>query len=113
MSVKLRLDQLDDVARASGFENYKAMLQELYVVQRTALVDLAKQLHITEGRVRKHLHRYGIPLRARGGPNNVKIVMTPELYREVCRDGVPAVAERLGVESGVLYARLKKLQKPL
>jgi hypothetical protein len=107
MAVKMRIVDLDHLAVDAGFESYKSLLYELYVVRHLSLDDVGQCCHIHYRRVRKHLEQFGITVRSRGGRNNVKYELTPELLHEIMRDGVPTVAMRLGVESGMLYERLK------
>lgn len=111
MAFKLRLDQLEKLARDTGYEDYKSMLVELYAVQRLSLAELAARCGISTERLKRHLARYGLTLRGRGGANNVKVVITPELRREVLLDGVPAVAKRLGVSPLVLYTKMVREAK--
>lgn len=108
MSQRLYLHELETVAKLAGFPDYKSLLQQRYQVECVSLQDLAENLHISQPRLKKHLEKYGIPLRKRGGANNVKIVLTAELIQEIARDGIPAVSMRLGVESSVLYARIRR-----
>lgn len=108
MALKLRLDELEIVARRAGFADFKSLLDQWYTVERMGLTEVGERLHITWKRARKHLIRYGIPIRGPGGANNVLIVMTKELVQEIARDGVPAVAARLGVQDSVLYARIRR-----
>lgn len=106
MPPRRSLQELEDLAAKQGYPSYKDMLHELYVVQGKGLHEIAAMCHVFYRRTRKHLLRFGIPIRARGGPNNVKVVLTDVLVQEIIRDGVPAVAERLGVTDGVLRLRL-------
>lgn len=106
MAIKRPLGELELHARKCGFESYKAFLHEHYVVRNVSLIELAEMLHIHTQRVRKHLLRYGIAIRGRGGPNNCRVVLTPALVSEVIRDGIPAVSERLGVTQHVLRMRV-------
>lgn len=107
MSLRLTLIDLENVARRAGYAEYKDLLVDWYVVQRLALLDIAERLHVTQQRVRKHLVRFGITIRGKGGANNVKVVLTQALLEEVAKDGIPAVAMRLGVAQPVLYARIR------
>ena len=111
MATRMKLKDLERLAQETGYPDYRTLLYELYVVQRIGLYELAARCHMHYRRVRKHLIRFGIQVRGRGGANNVKIVLTPQLLREVMKDGIPAVADRLGVHSSVLRARLKALER--
>ncbi len=101
------LEQLEAMARVAGYVDYRTMLYELYVVASTSIVRLNALTGIGPNRLKRHLKMYGLDIKGKGGANNVKIVMTPILLREIALYGVPTVARRLGVEPSVLYNRLK------
>lgn len=112
MPLKLYLHQLEKMATAAGYESYYALLYEYYIVQKMSMPEVGRRLEITEGRVRKHLVRFGIPVRVKGHipGKHGEVVMTPTLLQEITRDGVPAVAERMKVPSTSLYLLLKKVK---
>lgn len=110
MAVRLRLSDLENLAQKAGFESYQQMLHELYTVQGLGLYQLAERCHIHYKRVRRHLNRFGIPIRGRGGPNSVKVVFTPELLTEIIKNGVEPTAQRLGITPVVLRSRLNALK---
>lgn len=107
MTLRLKLHQLEKVAQAAGHEDYKSMLYDLYVVQRLSLSTIASQLDVTMGRIRRHLVRYQIPVRGKGGPNNVKVVVTDDLVLEAAKYGIGATAQRLGVSVTTLTRQLR------
>lgn len=106
--IKRERERLDELAASLGFENTDKMLYELYVVQRTPLKELQAKLFTPMYTLRRRLEEICVPMRSRGGRNNVKSEITPELIDEVSRDGVTAVAMRLGIDGPALGARLKK-----
>lgn len=106
--MKLRLDELEVVARRAGFEDYKALLTQWYLADRMSLTTIAERLYISWPRVKKHLKLYGLEIRNRGGANNVQVVLTMDLIHEIARDGLPAVAGRLGVQYSVLNLRVRE-----
>jgi DNA-binding transcriptional ArsR family regulator len=108
MALRLYLYELENVAKHAGFSDYKSLLEQWYKIDGVSLEELAERLHISQLRVRKHLARYGIPLRKRGGANNVKVVLTNALLKEIAKDGIPAVSTRLGVSEGRLYTRIQQ-----
>lgn len=110
MVLKLLLHQLDQLARSAGYEDYKSALHELYVTQGLGLAQLASRFNISQGRVRRHLARFEIPLHGRGGLQHRKVIVTQELLQEIAREGVPAVAAKLGVEPPILYQKLKQVK---
>lgn len=112
MTLRLRLHELEKMAKAAGYEDYKTLLYQLYTTQGMSISELSQRLLISQPRVRQHLLHYKLPIRGKGGANNVKVVMTDTLLREIMRDGVPIVAQRLGVDSVVLYQRLRTVKLP-
>lgn len=105
--MKIALHHLDDTAKSLGYTDYQSMLYDLYVVQGLGASPIAERLRLTRARVVRHLERFRIPRRSAGGANNVKIVLTPALVHEIHKNGVPATAARLGMETMQLYARIK------
>lgn len=99
--------RLEEVANTRGYESADKMLHDMYVVQRIPVHKIAEQLFTPMWTLRKRFDELGIKIRTRGGPNNVKVDITPELLGEISRDGIPAVSERLGIDMSTLYARLK------
>lgn len=110
MSLKRSLTELDQFAKQQGFEDYSKMLYEFYTVQGLSLVEISSRCHVHWKRTKKHLFRFKIPLRGRGGANNVKVLMTPELLHEIKVNGVPATADRLGVTEHAIRSQLKRLE---
>lgn len=86
------------------------MLQDMYSIQEISIHDLARMLYIPMKTLRSRMLLLGITMRPRGGkhPEVVKSEITPGLVDEVTRDGVPAVAERLGIDPVALQVKLKK-----
>lgn len=105
---RLRLAELERLAKQAGYESTEKMLRELYVEKRVSIDKLVARLFTTHRALYKVLRMYKIPIRKRGGPNNVKVVLTDALFAEICRDGAAAVAERLGVDVTTLRERLKR-----
>lgn len=108
MSLQLQLHELEAVARKAGYPDYRALLYDYYVTQGFSIEETGRRLGIARYRVRRHLVRFGITLRSKGGPNNVKIVVTKELLHEVALDGIAEVARRLGVYSPTLRASIQR-----
>lgn len=104
--------RLDEVLRLSPYDSVEHMLRDLYEVQRWSIPKLMQHLGLAEVTVKSLLRHFGIKTRTRGGANNVKVVLTEELIAEISRDGVTAVALRLGVDYTTLQTKLKKLRRP-
>lgn len=111
----IRMDRerkrLEDLAEQRGFKSAGEMLQHMYEVEQVPIQKIADTLVTPIWTLRKRFDELGIQVRTRGGRNYVKVDITPELLQELARDGVPAVAERLGVEPEALYIRLKDIQQ--
>lgn len=103
--------RLEDLAQRHGFSSFAEWLRDLYIVQKVPIQKISEQLFTPMWTLRKKFDELGINVRTRGGPNHVHIHMTEELYQEVCRDGIPAVCERLGVEYMALRRRLVQYHK--
>lgn len=98
--------RLHAFAVEQGFDSTAAMLYELYITQDVPVEEISRRLLTPMWTLRKLFDEYQIPVGPRGGRNNVKLEMTPELIQEVMRDGVPAVAERTGIEAAHLYVKM-------
>lgn len=109
MAIQLTLLRLNELAIRNGFADYQSMLYDLYVMQGFSIENIANRFHVHQRRIRRHLTMYGIRIRSRGGPNYMRIVLTQSLIEEVLRDGIAAVAERLGVDGANLRQRLMQL----
>lgn len=103
----LRVD-LEDIAHKRGYETIHHMLHELYVVAGMSINEVAEDLHISYKTAKAHIKAAGIQLRPQGGVNYQKITWTPELRDEVLRDGVTAVALRLGVTSNTVAYHMRR-----
>lgn len=84
------------------------MIADLYDTQRMSIEKIAKSLFTPIWTLRKRFDELGINVKTRGGRNNVKFEVTKELYNEACRDGVLAVADRVGVDPATVELRLRK-----
>jgi len=109
---KIRIDRekarLAKVATELGYENTQHMLHELYVVQNVSIAKISARLFTPYRTLYRTMLALGIKIKSRGGRNNVRTEITAELLAEIARDGVAAVAERLGVEPSTFSARLKR-----
>lgn len=105
-----RRRRLAAIARDAGYDSVDDCLRAMYVEKGMDVQKIARMLGIGLNTLRGLLSSCGIALRSEGGPHNVKVVMTPELYAEIQRDGVPAVAARMGVNDTTLRWQLAKLK---
>jgi transposase-like protein len=98
------------VAQRLGYDTEWAMWNDLYVTRALSITQLAKKLDVSRNTVRSALDRLQIDIRRRGGPNNQKLEITDELIEEVKKDGVAAVAKKLGLPYSTLYKRLYRVK---
>jgi hypothetical protein len=99
---------LEALATSLGYETWQALLHELYVVQGMGIAELSARTGVPDLRIQRHVRKLGY-VRKRGGSNNEKVVITPELIAECMRDGVNTVAQRLGIDGPAFASRLRKL----
>ena len=99
--------KLVERAQAAGFTSVEACLHTLYVERRLKLEEVCRVLGISFRTMRGLLGTYDIPVKPLGGVRRIEI--TPELFEEICRDGIPAVAARRGVNHTALRWHLAKL----
>ena len=104
--VARRHKHLEQCALQLEQSSVQEMLYELYVVRDLSLHEIATQLSVSPWSVRRYLLAAGITLRRPGGRNNIKVELTQELLDEVSRDGITAVAMRLGVDRTNFAAKL-------
>lgn len=112
MSIKPTLTALEQLAQERGYSSYYELLYDMYVMKGMSLHAVGESLHIYDRRVRKHLLRFGIAIRGKGGPNNVKVELTEDLLREINVNGISVVADRMGVSYQSLLDRLKRHYGP-
>lgn len=105
-------NRLDALAREQGWENAETMVKDLYEVKRWSLKRLTIMLQLpTQYLLQQWMKNWGIEIKGRGGRNNLKFDLTPQLVEEVTRDGITAVADRLGISRTRLYTRLQEYLK--
>lgn len=101
------MSEWDEFCSQLGYKNEGDMWKDLYITKDLSITDIARKLNVSRNVVRAALARTNIPPRKRGGPNNSRLVMTEELLEEVKKNGVMAVARRLGLDYSTLYKRLR------
>lgn len=102
------MTQWEMLARNLGHADETAMWKTLYVDRRISLQQLANQFASTPHSIRIRLQACQIPLRSRGGKNNLKVELTKELEAEIKEKGVLQTAKRLGVAPQTLYKKYYK-----
>lgn len=104
----------DAVAKRLGYTTEYELWKTLYLDQKLSITTLAGRFGISNSAVRSALMRCKIPMRGRGGPNR-RTVDPPgplDLEQQVERDGVQAVAKRLGLSPSGVYKRLYRRRRP-
>lgn len=99
--------RLEELAKERGFDSTASMLHDMYDAQQMSLTEICENLVTPMWSLRKAFAAAGIEARTKGGRNNVKFEITPELIDEVSRDGVSYVSMRLGVDYLTLANRLR------
>ena len=82
--------------------------KDLYVTRKLSTGAISRKFGVSQNTVRAELTAAGITFRSRGGPNNIKISMTPELAQTIKERGMATVAKELGLKYGTLYKRYVK-----
>jgi transposase-like protein len=102
----------DAVAHRLGHLNEKALWENLYVDRKLSISELAEQFGVGRSTIRSSLIRNEIEIRERGGPNHRTAPAGPaDLEQQITRDGVAAVAARLGISTAAVYKRMKRLRE--
>lgn len=96
------------LVKTLGYDSEAAMWEDLYLKKGLSFSQMSRKLDVSRNVIREALIRAGIPSKKRGGPNNAHVEMPDELLDEIRKDGVAAVAKRLGVRYPTLYKRLRK-----
>lgn len=91
-----------------GYADEEAMWRDLYETQKLSITALEKRLGVSRNTIRQTLKKRGVTVRGRGGANRITLDLTDDVVAEVRRDGVMAVAKRLGVNYTTLYKRLRR-----
>jgi transposase-like protein len=96
------------IAQRLGYADENSMWRDLYDVKKKSIAALAGELGVSRNTIRHTIRARGIAVRGRGGANRNVLDLTDEVIAEVKRDGVAAVAKRLGINFTTLYKRLRK-----
>lgn len=102
---------LEEIAHKRGYDSVPQLLHELYIVAGMSISEVAEDLHVGYKNCKQYLKKAGIQLRPQGGANYQKVTWTQELRDEVLRDGVTAVALRLGVDRNTVAWHMRKEKK--
>src|SRR5262245_14484489 len=103
-----RAKRLQELAAQRGHASLGDMLRALYATHN--VTQMAHVLHTSTYTVRELLTAHGITVRRVGGARNTKsrVTITPQVLQDLACDGVPAVAERLGISDVALRHQLKQ-----
>jgi len=100
------MNQWESLARSLHYNTEQEMWTNLYLNKNLSIANLSARFACAPHTIRMRLKKAGVTMRPRGGENNIKYEVTPELEAEIDRDGVAAVAERLHVTVQALYRRV-------
>lgn len=96
------------LARSLGYPDARDMLTDMYVNQEQSLGKMSKALGFSTFAVRRRLINYRIPLRAKGGPNNVSKILQALTDEELFTDSQKELAVQLGVNPTSIYNERKR-----
>jgi transposase len=91
--------------RSLGYASELDFWTDLYVTRKHSIAELAERLDVSRNTIRSTLERLNVPIRKQGGPNNQKLAANDEIAEEIEKDGVSAVAKRLGLSYAAVYKR--------
>lgn len=92
-------------AQKRGYVDEREMWKDLYPKHSlTQLQEMFGKKGINT--IRDRLSKHQIEMRKRGGANNEKVHLDPELINKIAERGVMAIAKELGVKPSVIYQRL-------
>lgn len=94
----------EPTAKKLGFIGEKEMWEQLY--NKYSLTDLAVRFSCGVNTIRNRIAKFGIEIKARGGPNNLKIDLDKELLDDIIQLGVKKAANKRGIKPQVLYQRI-------
>lgn len=97
-------------SKLMGYDDDVEMWRDLYESKSLSISQLSRKLGVSRNVVRACLEKAGIKKKKRGGPNNTRCVVTDEMVEEIRRDGISAVAKRLGLDYTTLYKKLKRVR---
>lgn len=95
-------------AKTLGFPGEKEMWAKLYTDQAMSIAEISRRLAVGSATIHQRLTKHQIPIRQRGGRNNLIINMSPELQEKVRQQGVTAVATEMGLSYNTLHKALKR-----
>lgn len=101
------------LADTLGFPNEREMLNELYLLQRLSLSQIAKVLGVSHVNVRRRLLGHGIPLRARGGRNRTKRILADVPSAELFSPQVNIQAYQRGIHPSTIFAERRRRRDEL
>ena len=91
-----------------GYESEVDFWTDLYCKKGFSIAALATKLDVSRNTVRSALERLKIEIRKQGGPNNQKLAeVDGAIIEEIKKDGIAAVAKRLGLSYTTIYKRYR------
>jgi hypothetical protein len=96
------------LAKALGFESAKAMFDKLYTEDGTSVATLAFRFSVSVNTLRIALANHGVQVRARGGTNFQKFVLTEDTIAMIKTDGIRATAEKFRVDYTTVYKAARR-----
>ena len=98
------------VALTLGYVDAHAMWKDLYLTKKLSTAAISRKLGVSQNTIRAVLVEANIPFRSRGGANNTKVSITPEIAEAITKRGLATVAKELKIKYGTLYKRYVKFR---
>lgn len=98
----------DPIALELGFKDPQHMWRELYR-QIGSIKGLSQRFAVAEGTVYAQLRLHEVPIKKQGGPNYVKVVVTPEMIKEIRSKTIRRYARDNELDVTTLYKALARL----
>jgi hypothetical protein len=98
--------QWERIAQELGYKDTQHMWQVLY--NKHSVGQLAMRFAISVNTVRAELKRHDIRPKPPGGPNNLKLEITPALLERIQTQGVLSLSRELELDETTLYKALKR-----
>jgi hypothetical protein len=93
-------------AKNRGYLGEKEMWEDLYTKKGNSLNQLVKMFDRSINNIRSRIDSFQIPKRSRGGANNTKYELSPELINDIVTMGVRQAALKHGIKPQTLYQRV-------
>lgn len=109
------MEDWNGIARTSGYENEKAMLEALYLTDELPISTIARRLKCGPATIANRLAHHSIPKRPRGGANNnhkLALLLFRMDHRRVFATADSALALLLQCHPSTVYKYKRSVVRP-